>query len=66
MEMERNNEAKVRAGFIHVILGERAYGLILARIIQSGSTQLSRTAIVLIASLDSPRHRYLGRPKNKT
>jgi hypothetical protein len=28
MEMERNTEARVRADLIHVILGERAYGLI--------------------------------------
>ena len=45
--MERNNEARVRADFIQVILGERAYGLILARIFNRAAVNCREQAITL-------------------
>src|SRR5579864_2448103 len=47
MEMERNNEARVRADFIQVILGERAYGLILARIFNRAAVNCREQAFTL-------------------
>jgi len=56
--MERNNEARVRADFIQVILGERAYGLILARIFNRAAVNCREQAITLVTVWLRVKSRY--------